>query len=151
MFELFSARAMRAFPLGQQEALDAHHDHVGTEHLLLGLLHLEREEGAPLLGDGAPVAELDAVRAEVLRRDPPKPGPSYGHVPFTDRVKDALTEVTDAARAVEPGQVQPAELLAALLSEPVSIAEEVLAALGVDVRDLERRAQAAAQQADRDN
>lgn len=143
MFELFSARAMRAFPLGQQEALDAHHVHIGTEHLLLGLLHLEREEGAPLLGDGAPMAELDAVRAEVLRRDPPKPGPSYGHIPFTARVKDALTEVTDAVRAGEPRQIQPAELLAALLSAPVSTAEEALSAVGVDVRDLERRAHAA--------
>ena len=65
MFEHFTDRARGAVVLAQEEALGLHHNHIGTEHLLLGLLHDSTSVGRKAL-DRLGV-RLEDVRSEVVR------------------------------------------------------------------------------------
>ena len=88
MFERFTDRARRVVVLAQEEARMLDHGYIGTEHLLLGLIH--EGEGVAAKTLGAMGISLDAVRQQVettIGRG--KEAPS-GHIPFTPRAKRVL-------------------------------------------------------------
>jgi ATP-dependent Clp protease ATP-binding subunit ClpC len=85
MFELFTDQSRRAVVLAQEEARRLQHDHVGTEHMLAGLLR--EEHGAAARALDAVGVTLDAVRGQIVILVGPGQEPLRGHIAFTPQAK----------------------------------------------------------------
>jgi ATP-dependent Clp protease ATP-binding subunit ClpA len=88
VFERFTERARQAVVLAQDESRRLGHGHIGTEHILLGLLREEEGLAARVLE--AMDVTLDDVRDEVLRVVPRGEAATTGQIPFTPRGKKTL-------------------------------------------------------------
>jgi ATP-dependent Clp protease ATP-binding subunit ClpC len=131
MFERFTDRARRVVILAQEEARMLDHDYVGTEHLLLGLIH----EGG---GVAAIVLESLAIRPEVVRERVEavvgrgEQAPS-GHIPFTAQAKDLLRLALEESRALGHSYVGTEHILLGLIHQGDGVAAQVLTDLGADL------------------
>src|SRR5207247_6608175 len=97
MFERFADQSRQAVVLAQEEARRLNHNHIGTEHLLAGLLREERGAAARVLE--ASGVTLDAVRERIEAVAGHSQEPPRGHVPFTPRAKkDFELALREAAR-----------------------------------------------------
>jgi ATP-dependent Clp protease ATP-binding subunit ClpA len=136
MFERFTDQSHRAVVLAQEEARRLNHDHVGTEHLLAGLLREERGAAAQVLG--ASGVTLDAVRGQIAALAGPAQEPPRGHIAFTARAKKgfelALREATRLGQQIGTGH-----LLLGLTGQADCMATQVLGALGTDLVALRAR------------
>jgi ATP-dependent Clp protease ATP-binding subunit ClpC len=130
MFERFTDQSHRAVVLAQEEASRLNHDHVGTEHLLAGLLREERGAAAQVLESSG--VTLDAVRGQIAALAGPGQAPPRGHIAFTARAKKgfelALREATRLGQQIGTGH-----LLLGLTGQADCMAAQVLGALGLDV------------------
>ena len=130
MFERFTDQCHQAVVLAQDEARRLNHDHVGTEHLLAGLLREERGAAAQVLG--ASGVTLDAVREQIAALADPGQEPPRGHIAFTARAKKgfelALREATRLGQQIGTGH-----LLLGLAGQADCMAAQVLGVLGLDV------------------
>jgi ATP-dependent Clp protease ATP-binding subunit ClpC len=130
MFERFTDQSHRAVVLAQEEARRLSHDHVGTEHLLAGLLREERGAAAQVLGSSG--VTLDAVRGQIAALAGPGQEPPRGHIAFTARAKKgfelALREATRLGQQIGTGH-----LLLGLTGQADCTAAQVLGTLGLDV------------------
>jgi ATP-dependent Clp protease ATP-binding subunit ClpC len=139
MFERFTDQSHRAVVLAQEEARRLTHDHVGTEHLLAGLLREERGAAAQVLGSSG--VTLDAVRGQIAALAGPGQEPPRGHIAFTARAKKgfelALREATRLGQQIGTGH-----LLLGLTGQADCVAAQVLGALGVDLEELRARVMA---------
>jgi len=88
MFERFTQASRRVVVLAQEEARMLDHNHIGTEHLLLGLIHEESGIAARVLASAG--ITLEAARAQVGEMADPVGSPQMGHIPFTQRAKKVL-------------------------------------------------------------
>lgn len=88
MFERFTDRARRVIVLAQEEARLLDHDHIGTEHLVLGLM-ADPEGGVRLVSEMLEVT-LESCRANVEARSGRGQGAPRSHIPFTPGAKKAL-------------------------------------------------------------
>jgi hypothetical protein len=126
-FASFTAASRAVIVRAQEEARSLRHGYIGTEHLLLATLSDAAPGVRPRLA--AIGVEREAVRAEIERRCPSGDTALVGHIPFTPRAKDIVTE----AASLGSGQVEPHHLALALAREPEGLAAELLrGALGVD-------------------
>jgi ATP-dependent Clp protease ATP-binding subunit ClpC len=139
MFERFTDQSHRAVVLAQEEARRLDHDHVGTEHLLAGLLREERGTAAQVLGSSG--VTLDAVRGQIAALAGPAQEPPRGHIAFTARAKKgfelALREATRLGQRIGTGH-----LLLGLTGQADCVAAQVLGALGMDLVALRARVMA---------
>ena len=139
MFERFTDQSHRAVVLAQEEARRLNHDHVGTEHLLAGLLREERGTAAQVLGSSG--VTLDAVRGQIAALAGPGQEPPHGHIAFTARAKKgfelALREATRLGQQIGTGH-----LLLGLTGQADCVAAQILGALGVDLAGLRTRVMA---------
>jgi ATP-dependent Clp protease ATP-binding subunit ClpA len=130
MFERFTDQSHRAVVLAQEEARRLNHDHVGTEHLLAGLLGEDRGAAAQVLGSSG--VTLDAVRGQIAALAGPGQEPPRGHIAFTARAKKcfelALGEATRIGQQIGTGH-----LLLGLTGQADCMAAQILGALGLDV------------------
>jgi hypothetical protein len=132
MFERFTDRARRVVVLAQEEARLLDHNYIGTEHLLLGLIH----EGE---GVAAEVLErlgvsLAAVRAEVERIiGRGKETPPAEHIPFTPRAKKVLELSLREALNFGHNYIGTEHILLGLIREGQGVAAQVLTKLGADL------------------
>ena len=127
MFEGFTDEARRVVVVAQQEARDLHHPFVGTEHLLLGLLHEHDAIAEQVLEKlGVP---LEAVRREVAERVGHWAGATKGSPPFTPRAKNVL----GLASQIGHGETGTQHLWAGINPEREGVAAEVLTDLGVSL------------------
>jgi ATP-dependent Clp protease ATP-binding subunit ClpA len=130
MFERFTDGARRVVLLGQDEARTLNHDYVGTEHLLLGLVHDTGGVAAKAL-EGLGIS-LETVRQQVVeiigrgRQAPP------GHIPFTPRAKNAMELAQQESDALGHDFIDTEHLLLGLIREG-GVAAQVLAQLGADL------------------
>ena len=86
MFERFTDRARRVVVLAQEEARMLNHNNIGTEHILLGLIH--EEEGIAARALESLDISLDAVRQEVEDIIGRGEAPPIGYqIQFTPRAK----------------------------------------------------------------
>ena len=133
MFERFTDQSHRAVVLAQEEARRLSHDHVGTEHLLAGLLREERGAAAQVLGSAG--VTLDAVRGQIAALAGPGQEPPPWHIAFTARAKKgfelALREATRLGQQIGTGH-----LLLGLTGQADCVAARVLGALGMDLAAL---------------
>ena len=136
MFERFTDQAHRAVVFAQEEARQLNHDHVGTEHVLAGLLREDRGAAAQVLE--ASGVTLDAVRERIEALAGHGQAPPRGHIPFTPRAKKgfelALREAARLGRNIGTGH-----LLLGLIGQGDCVAVQVLGALGVDLQAFRAR------------
>ncbi|TDD10926.1 Clp protease [Nonomuraea deserti] len=137
MFERFTDRARRVVVLAQEEARRLDHDHIGTEHILLGLIH-EGEGLAALVLDGCGV-ELGPVRAFVEREEGRGVKSPGGHIPFTPRAKKVLELSLREALQLRHNYIGTEHILLGLVREGAGLAAQALVDAGADLADVRQR------------
>jgi ATP-dependent Clp protease ATP-binding subunit ClpC len=130
MFERFTDRARRVIVLAQEEARMLSHGYIGTEHLLLGLIH----EGGGVSGAALESLSitLDDARAQVVSIVPRGQEPLSGHIPFTPRAKKILELSLREALDLGHSSIGPEHILLGIVREGQGVANQVLANLGAD-------------------
>jgi ATP-dependent Clp protease ATP-binding subunit ClpC len=132
MWQRFTERARRVILLGQEEATKMQSGHVGTEHLLLGLVR-ENEGVAAQVLQKMGIA-LDKVRSEVESQARPEGGPPVAGEPkLTPKAKRVLELAADEARRMRHNYIGTEHLLLALLREKEGLAAIVLRKLGLNL------------------
>jgi ATP-dependent Clp protease ATP-binding subunit ClpC len=131
MFEKFTDRARRVVVLAQEEARILNHDYIGTEHLLLGLIHE---------GDGVAFRALESlgIRLEDVRRDVEEiigrgQHQLTGHIPFTPRAKKVLELSLRESQQLGHDYIGTEHILLGLIREGEGVAAQVLVKLGADL------------------
>jgi ATP-dependent Clp protease ATP-binding subunit ClpA len=130
MFERFTDRARRAVVLAQEEARLLDHNYIGTEHLLLGLLHEGEGIGGQVLTSLG--LRLDAVRHEVEEFIGETSSSPSAHMPFTPRAKRSLEYALREALDLQHSYIGTEHMLLGLLREGEGVSTQVLVALHVD-------------------
>ena len=132
MQERFTERVRKVIALARQEAIRLHHDYIGTEHLLLGLV----KEGE---GVAAVVLTNLGVNLEDLRRSVENAVSSgsetlvLGEVPLNQEARSALNHAVDEARKMNHTYIGTEHLLLGLLREERGVACQVLQSLGMEI------------------
>jgi hypothetical protein len=137
MFERFTNQSRRVVVLAQEEARMLDHNYIGTEHLLLGLLHEGRGSAARALA--AMDVTLQAARdqvVEIIGRGQAQPS---GHIPFTPRAKKSLELSLREALQLGDGYIGTGHLLLGLIHQGDGVAVQILGNLGADLKDLRAR------------
>ena len=129
MFERFTPMARQVVAFAQQEAVALGHEYIGTEHLLLGLLHEEHGLAARVLTSLS--VSVDVVRAEVARILGEGVVTITGQIPFTPRVKHVLELASTEADELGHAIVGTEHVLLALLREGSGVGVQLLADAGV--------------------
>lgn len=137
MFERFTDRARRAMTLASQESHRLGHDHIGTEHLLLGLLKEGEGTAAGTLRNHG--VDLSRARQQVEQRSHgPSKQSSGSKLPYSDRYRQVIDAAIKEAEGMSHNYVGTEHLLLALLQLKDGTAARVLADLGLkhdDVRN----------------
>ena len=131
MFERFTDRARRVVVLAQEEARLLNHNYIGTEHLLLGLIHEGEGVGAKALeslGIG-----LEVVRGKVNEIIGEGTASPEGHIPFTPRAKKVLELSLREALQLGHNYIGTEHLLLGLVREADGVASRTLAEIGCSV------------------
>ena len=131
MFERFTDRARRVVVLAQDEARALNHNYIGTEHLLLGLIH--EGEGVAAKALESMDISLDAVRAQVVEIIGEGQAAPSGHIPFTPRAKKVLELSLREALQLGHNYIGTEHILLGLLREGEGVAAQVLTKLGADL------------------
>ncbi len=129
----FTPRAQQVLALARKEADRFHHNYVGTEHLLLGLIKLGQGVAVSVLQKMG--MDLETVRAEVekqvgIGQESKTP---VGSIPYTPRVKKVLALAGKEAKALNHSYVGTEHILLGLLREGEGVAARVLKTLEVDI------------------
>ena len=131
MFERFTDRARRVVVLAQEEARMLNHNYIGTEHILLGLIH--EGEGVAAKALESLGISLEAVRQQVEEIiGQGKQAPS-GHIPFTPRAKKVLELSLREALQLGHNYIGTEHILLGLIREGEGVAAQVLTKLGADL------------------
>lgn len=126
-FERFDGDAKKALTLAQEEAARAHHNYIGTEHLLLGLVRAEGSASSILARLGV---REDAVREAIERALGGMQEIAIRQIVPTSRVKKVIELSFETARREASPRVTTDHLLVALLEEGEGLAAHVLRDLG---------------------
>lgn len=127
----FTPRAQQVLALARKEADRFHHNFVGTEHLLLGLIKLGQGTAVIVLQKLG--LDLETTRLEVEKQVGTGPDQKFfGAVPYTPRVKKVLALAAKEAKALNHTYVGTEHILLGLLHEGDGVAARVLKNLGVD-------------------
>ncbi len=132
--ERLGAGARRVLAAAQQEARTLEHGHIGTEHLLLGLLHERNGPAARALQ--ALGLELEATRREIADDIGQGEGSPAGPFPFSARAKKVLELALREALEARQDLMEPQHVLVAIVREGEGPAAKLLAARGADVAAL---------------
>jgi len=132
MFERFTDRARRVLVLAQEEARLLGHNFMGTEHLLLGLIHEDKGVAARAL-HGLGVS-LESTRREVAKTVGSSAQPSTTTAPFTPRAKKVLELSLREALQLGDSYIGTEHLLLGLIRDGDGVAASVLTALGADLQ-----------------
>ncbi|MGN0940481.1 MAG: ATP-dependent Clp protease ATP-binding subunit [Selenomonadaceae bacterium] len=126
----FTSRAMKALKYAQYEAQELEQNFIGTEHILLGLIHEEECVAARALMEIG--LDLDTIRerAEGVvgdEDDEPSDNPYY-----TPNAKRVMQMALDEARALDNNYIGTEHILLAIMHENENVAARVLTSLGAD-------------------
>ncbi len=131
MFERFTDRARRVVVLAQEEARLLNHNYIGTEHILLGLIH--EGEGVAARGLESLGINLEAVRSEVVEMIGQGSQAPSGHIPFTPRAKKVLELSLREALQLGHNYIGTEHILLGLIREGEGVAAQVLQKLGAEL------------------
>jgi ATP-dependent Clp protease ATP-binding subunit ClpC len=130
VFERFTDRSRRLVVLAQEEARLLHHDYIGTEHLLLGLL--AKSEGLAARALVSCDVHLDAARTEVVEIVGRGASPPSGHIPFTERAKATLERSLRESLQLGHNYIGTEHILLGLLADSSAVAVRVLDNLQIE-------------------
>ena len=130
MFERFTDRARRVVVLAQEEARMLNHNYIGTEHLLLGLIH--EGEGIAAKALESMGVTLSAVREQVQDIIGPGQQAPSGHIPFTPRAKKVLELSLREALQLGHNYIGTEHILLGLIRAGEGVASQVLSKLGAE-------------------
>ncbi len=131
MFERFTDRARSVVVLAQDEARLLNHSYIGTEHILLGLIHESKGLAARALA--AAKVDLEPARQQVREIVGPGQQAPSGHIPFTARAKKILELSLREALQLGHNYIGTEHILLGLIREGDGVALQVLAGLGADL------------------
>ena len=131
MFERFTDRARRVVVLAQEEARLLNHNYIGTEHILLGLIH--EGEGVAAKALESLGISLEAVRSQVEELIGQGGSSPSGHIPFTPRAKKVLELSLREALQLGHNYIGTEHILLGLIREGEGVAAQVLVKLGADL------------------
>ena len=124
MFERFTQRARHTVVLAQEEARRMHHNYIGTEHVLLGLLgEPEGVAARALAGFGF---TLEGTRQEVSAIVAPGKKEMSGHIPFTPRAKKTLELALREALQLHHNYIGTEHILLGVIREGDGVGTRVL-------------------------
>jgi ATP-dependent Clp protease ATP-binding subunit ClpC len=131
LFERFTDRARRVVVLAQEEARLLNHNYIGTEHILLGLIH--EGEGVAAKALESLGISLEKVRQQVEEIIGAGQSPPSGHIPFTPRAKKVLELSLREALQLGHNYIGTEHILLGLIREGEGVAAQVLVKLGADL------------------
>ena len=131
MFEHFTDRARRALLMAQEEARLLNHNFIGTEHMLVGLIH--EGEGVAAKALGSIGISLEAVREKVEQRRGPAGMSTSASAPFTPRAKKVLDLSLREALQLGHSYIGTEHILLGLIREGEGAGAQVLVSLGADL------------------
>ena len=131
MFERFTDRARRVVVLAQEEARLLNHNSIGTEHILLGLIH--EGEGVAAKALESLGISLEGVRSQVEEIIGQGGSSPSGHIPFTPRAKKVLELSLREALQLGHNYIGTEHILLGLIREGEGVAAQVLVKLGADL------------------
>jgi ATP-dependent Clp protease ATP-binding subunit ClpA len=131
VFERYTDRARRVVVLAQEEARMLSHNYIGTEHILLGLIH--EGEGVAAKALGSLGISLQAVRQQVEEIIGQGQQAPSGHIPFTPRVNKVLELASREALQLGHNYIGTEHILLALIREGEGVGAQVLVKLGADL------------------
>ncbi len=129
--DLFTDRARRVVVLAQEEARLLNHNYIGTEHILLGLIH--EGEGVAAKALESLGISLEKVRQQVEEIIGAGQSPPSGHIPFTPRAKKVLELSLREALQLGHNYIGTEHILLGLIREGEGVAAQVLVKLGADL------------------
>jgi ATP-dependent Clp protease ATP-binding subunit ClpC len=141
VFQRFDDDARRVVIHAQEESRLLGHRHIGTEHLLLGLLHDDPQgrDTVRILTEAG--VHPDAVRQNLEHQAADAGNAPLGHIPFTPHAKRTLEETAAAGARLAQARLTRAHLLVGLLTIPDATGVRILRSLGTDLPDLMSAAQ----------
>jgi ATP-dependent Clp protease ATP-binding subunit ClpC len=131
VFERFTDRARRVVVLAQEEARLLNHNYIGTEHILLGLIH--EGEGVAARGLESLGISLESVRKQVVEIIGEGSQAPSGHIPFTPRAKKVLELSLREALQLGHNYIGTEHILLGLIREGEGVAAQVLQKLGAEL------------------
>ena len=137
MFEKFTDKARRVVVLAQEEAKLLNHNYIGTEHILLGLIH--EGEGVAAKSLEALGINLESVREQVQEIIGQGQQSPTGHIPFTPRAKKVLELSLREALQLGHSYIVTEHLLLGLIREGEGVAAQVLTKLGADTNKVRQQ------------
>jgi Clp amino terminal domain, pathogenicity island component len=138
MFQRFTDRARRVVVLAQEEARSLNHNHIGTEHILLGLI--QAEEGVAAAALQSVGITLDAARHKVEEAVGQGQQAPSGHIPFTPPAKKVLELSLREALQLGHEYIGTEHILLGLISQGDGVGAQVLVGLGADLNRVRQQA-----------
>ncbi len=136
MFDRFTGQARRIVVIAQEQARILRNDHIGTEHLLLGVLETDDGIGARVLNEmGVDGEKLRTDIVDTIEADEESP---EGHIPFTPEAKESLELALRAALGLGHRYIGSEHVLLALCDQEEASAGKVLAAHGVTIEGVKQ-------------
>jgi ATP-dependent Clp protease ATP-binding subunit ClpC len=131
MFERFTDYARRTVVLAQEEARRLGHSHIGTEHLLLGLIDEGDGSAAKTLESlGVSLAAIREQVMEIIGRGEQAPA---DHIPFTPQAKKAFELALSESVEMGHEHIGTEDILLGLIREGDGVAAQVLVMRGLDL------------------
>jgi ATP-dependent Clp protease ATP-binding subunit ClpA len=137
MFERFTERSRRVVVLAQEEARMLDHNYIGTEHILLGLIH--EGDGVASRAIESTGLTLNGARAEVETMIGRGSNAPSGHIPFTPRAKKVLELALREALALRKSYIGPEHILLGLIREADGVGAQILARLAAPLPALREK------------
>ncbi|WP_269439058.1 Clp protease N-terminal domain-containing protein [Arthrobacter caoxuetaonis] len=129
MFDRFTHGAKRVVVLAQEEARMLDHNYIGTEHLLLAVLHEGTGTGARTLGNHG--VTIEGARAAIVEMIGRGIIPPSGHIPFTPRARKALDQALKESLVLESNSITEDHILLGVLrGSGIGVAVQILQKLG---------------------
>jgi ATP-dependent Clp protease ATP-binding subunit ClpC len=128
LFERFTDRAKRVMVLAQEEARMLNHNYIGTEHMLLGLIH--EGDGVAAKALETLNISLEAVRRQVEEAIGQGQAAPTGHIPFTPRAKKVVELSLRESLQLHHDYIGTEHILLGLIREGDGVAAEILRKLG---------------------
>ncbi|MFC2018905.1 ATP-dependent Clp protease ATP-binding subunit [Chloroflexota bacterium] len=133
-FEKFSERARRVLTLAQEEAQKLNHSHIGTEHILLGLVREEEGIAAKVLANlGISLPKVRQAVEFILERGEK---PATNEIGLATRAKRVIELAIDEARHLGHNYIGTEHLLLGLMREGEGIAARVLNSFGITIEQI---------------
>jgi hypothetical protein len=136
-YEDFAPVGVQALELAAGEARNFHHNFIGTEHILLGLLKSESTIVSNVMRRLG--VEERTIRIEIEKFVPNGPVNEISEkIPYTPRAKNALQLAGNEARALNQPQINPEHIFLGLIREGDGVAWRALKNLGIQIEDARR-------------